>query len=266
MRFIEALGLREKEVISLVGGGGKTTLMFALARELSSMGQSVITTTTTRILEPSSDETPQLIIEKNAEIIADLLRNNLKKYKHVTLAAEKLTASKLKGISPELIGKLVALKLADYIIVEADGAAGRPLKAPNATEPVIPASTTLVVPVVGIDALNSRLTDESVFRVEIASRLLGIPLGSIITPRDIAALITHPQGILKGSPEGVRIVPFINKMDREINLDRGQDIAHYIWVSGYPGIDTVVLGQARAADPVACSLKSGSATGLSEPI
>ena len=53
----EAFGIGPGEIVSLVGGGGKTTLMFALAQELTSGGQSVITTTTTRIFEPSASDT-----------------------------------------------------------------------------------------------------------------------------------------------------------------------------------------------------------------
>ena len=37
------------EVVALVGGGGKTTAMFRLAREMVEKGGSAITTTTTRI-------------------------------------------------------------------------------------------------------------------------------------------------------------------------------------------------------------------------
>ncbi len=65
MKLKEALGIKPGEVISLVGGGGKTTLMFALARELASSGKTVITTATTKILEPSSTETSLLLLGKH---------------------------------------------------------------------------------------------------------------------------------------------------------------------------------------------------------
>jgi probable selenium-dependent hydroxylase accessory protein YqeC len=53
----EAFSLREKEVISLIGGGGKTTLMFALGKELSLRRKGILLTTTTKIWDPEpSDE------------------------------------------------------------------------------------------------------------------------------------------------------------------------------------------------------------------
>src|SRR4030043_2196231 len=63
----ESLGLKAKELISLVGAGGKTTLMFRLAKELVAGGKKVVTTTTTKILEPTSDETAFLIVNQDEE-------------------------------------------------------------------------------------------------------------------------------------------------------------------------------------------------------
>ena len=61
----EAFAIHHGEVISLVGGGGKTTLMFALAQELASVGELVITTTTAKIFEPLPSQTPQLLVEND---------------------------------------------------------------------------------------------------------------------------------------------------------------------------------------------------------
>ncbi len=68
MKLIQALDVRRSEVISLIGGGGKTTLMFALAGELAATGEAVITTTT-RIFKPSASET-FLILEPVVEVVS----------------------------------------------------------------------------------------------------------------------------------------------------------------------------------------------------
>ncbi|MFC2049958.1 selenium cofactor biosynthesis protein YqeC [Chloroflexota bacterium] len=242
--------IRPGEVVSLVGGGGKTTLMFALARELASGGDFVVTTTTTKILEPSPSETPLLILETDEGELMRLLLDNLDKHRHITLATGKLPSGKLNGISPEFVVKLAGLSQVSCIIVEADGAAHRSLKAPNPTEPVISINTSLVVPVVGIDAVGCRLTEKDVFRPEIVSNLLGLPLGEVISPESIAFLITHHQGIIKGSPERARIVPFINKVDLDEGLSKGRDLADKILAMRHPKIERVVLGQAQSSEPV----------------
>jgi len=250
MKLKEALDIKPGEVISLVGGGGKTTLMFALARELALPGKSLITTTTTKIFEPSSTETPLLLVEADEEQMVKALLQNVDKYRHITLASERLSSGKLNGVSPELVAKLAELNQVSYIIVEADGAAHRSLKAPNPTEPVIPYNTSLVIPVVGIDAVGCRLTEKDVFRPEIVSILLGLPLGEVISAEAIAFLITHHQGIIKGSPDQARIVPFINKVDLDRGLSKGRDLASKILAMRHPRIKQVVLGQAQLPEPV----------------
>jgi len=246
----QAFDIRHGEVISLVGGGGKTTLMFAMARELASGNGCVITTTTTKIRAPLPSQTPRLILETDETELAKLVLRNVDKYRHITIASNRLASRKLTGISPELVIKLAGMKEVAYVIIEADGAARRSLKAPNATEPVIPFNTSIVIPVVGIDALGCRLTEENVFRSEIASRLLGLPLGEIISAESIASLVTHAEGITKGSPGHARIVPFINKVDLDGGLARARDLAIRILAMRHPRIERVVLGQAQCPEPV----------------
>jgi probable selenium-dependent hydroxylase accessory protein YqeC len=251
MSLIEAFDIRKHEVISLVGGGGKTTLMFALARELSLSGQKVITTTTTRIAasEPSRYGSPFLLLEEDGKKLIQFLPGNLERYGHITIAAEIFPGQdKLRGIAPETIDRIATLKLA-YIIVEADGSRSKPIKAPNATEPVIPESTTLVIPVVGMDALGAKLSEEKVFRPEIISRITGLALGELITEDVIATLLTHPQGIVKGTPSGARIVPLLNKMDQS-NISLGRALALKILEKGQLRIHKVVLGQLQSDKPV----------------
>ncbi len=209
----EALGIRGGDVISIVGGGGKTSLMYALAKELSSAGKKVITTTTTRIMPPAESESPCLVAEEDEEKVISRLADELKRHAHVTAARLRSPDGKLKGLAPETIDRLAELRLADYIINEADGAARKPIKAPNATEPVIPASTSLVVAVVGMDALGKPLTPEIAFRPELITRLTGRAAGSEITPSVIAMLITDRHGIIQNTPQRARIAPFLNKTE-----------------------------------------------------
>jgi len=243
--YYEAFDLRPGEVISLVGGGGKTTLMFALAAELVSGGQSVVTTTTTKILEPGESQSPLLLLDIDERELMKAFISTIGKMKHVTLASTKLDTGRLKGISPRMVEKLARSKKADSIIVEADGAAGKPLKAPNATEPVIPANTTLVIPVIGADAIGRKLNPENVFRPEIVPNLLNLPREEVISPRLIAALLTPPEGIVKGTPPGASVVPFINKTDLDPGLEKSAGLAEEILKARHQKIKRVVMGQAN---------------------
>jgi probable selenium-dependent hydroxylase accessory protein YqeC len=249
----ESLDIQSKEVVSLVGAGGKTTLMFALSRELTAYRKVVITTTTTKIFPPAPSDTSFVFLSRDEEEIVDYIIKNAIGKGHVTIASELLPDSgKLQGISPSLVSRLIELGPVNCVIVEADGASNRPLKAPNPEyEPVIPPCTTLVIPMVGIDALGCKLSEERAFRSEIVSKLTGVPLGGIITADTIARLILHPRGITRGSPVHARIIPFINKVDLAFDLSAARDLASRILAARHPRIDRVVLGQAQLHPPVA---------------
>jgi probable selenium-dependent hydroxylase accessory protein YqeC len=248
----EAFSIGFKDVISLVGAGGKTTLMFALARELKDGKGVVVTTTTTKIFPPLLSYVTHLLISSDQDKIIDFILRNGTALGHITLASGKSEVTgKLLGIKPELVAKLIDLEPVLCVIVEADGAAHRPLKAPNpAHEPVIPLSTSLVIPVIGIEALGQALTEEHVFRSEIAAHLTGIALGDAITAEVITNLIVHPSGLARGSPPQARIVPFMNKVDLHTDLSGARAVAIKILDAHHPRIDRVVLGQAQLKPPV----------------
>ncbi len=246
----DALELCRHRIICLVGAGGKTTLMFAIAGELAALGNHVITSTTTKILEPSSRETPLLLVRKESGDILKGIPVVIHRYGHFTLAESRLPGKKLKGVIPELIDELGSLDTVDHIIVEADGAARLPLKAPGEHEPVIPLKTSLVVVVVGIDGIGVELSEDNVFRPHIFSELTGLPLGGKVTIEAIAELIVHGRGMAKGTPPHATIIPFLNKVDIPDGLKRGRALARRILEKGHPGINKVALGHAIHERPV----------------
>ena len=247
----KALGIQAKEVISLVGAGGKTTLMFRLAKELVFSGKRVVTTTTTKIFEPTLEETNFLFIDPDEGKIRDFVRYHLDAYHHITVAQEKLGSGKLKGISPNLVKELSGLDEMEVIVVEADGAAGRPVKAPREGEPVIPFNTTLVVAILGVDGMEMELNEENVFQPERVSEMTGISTGEKMTDEGMAILMTHPEGIFKGAPSSARVVAFLNKVDILDGLKKGKSISKKIFEKRHPRIERIVLGQLKKDPPVA---------------
>jgi len=247
----EGLILEGGGVISLVGGGGKTSLMFELARELSMAGDTVLTTTTTKILEPSPDQTGGVILSDSVSIILERAAEALSESPHLTAAAGKLTESgKLYGFRPEHIEELWKAGLFDWIIVEADGAAGRPLKASAAHEPVIPACTKRLVGMVGLNGVGQPLTERLVFRHEKFARLTGLSLGSNVTDSSIADVLVCDDGLFKGfCPEVMRIA-FFNQADVGDNFPAGQRIARILSKRKNTGLNRVVIGQVLFVPPV----------------
>lgn len=254
----QALLLDQGAVICLVGAGGKTSLMFRLARELAASGDRVLTTTTTKISEQEAIRNSSEIVTGSVRALLSQAGDNRQSSTGMT-AARGGYAGKLTGFDARDIDRLWQSGLFDWIIVEADGAARLPLKTPDAHEPVIPDSCDWVVGVAGLTAFGKPLSDQWVFRLKLFARLTGLELGSPITAAAIATSICHPGGIFKGAPRTSRRVVFLNQADTPERVQAGRHISASI-AKQYQefGIQRVVLGKLLFDPPVVEVLDIGS--------
>jgi probable selenium-dependent hydroxylase accessory protein YqeC len=247
----KGLDLRKGCVISLVGAGGKTSLMYRLARELSTAGDTVLTTTTTKIFKPSTDQSFGVIISESVNDILDRAKNLLKKQRHITAGADwAAEKNKLIGFSPEFIKRLWMAELFQWIIVEADGAAGRPIKVPAAHEPVIPDCTRCLVGLVGLNGVGKPLNEQLVFRHEKFGEITGLIPGAYVSEEAIVNVLMHKNGIFKGTPPEVVRIAFLNQADTAQNLAAGQRIVKILSKRKYTGLKRVVIGQVAFDPPV----------------
>ena len=252
MKLRTALRLGPGEIVALVGGGGKTTAMFRLAQELAAEGQGVITTTTTRLGASQVGLAPAVVrLEKHrlsaarrTKILAEL-----ETHRHVLVVGTVDEGmDKATAIDLELIPVLADLPGVSAVLVEADGAREMPFKAPADYEPQISPSTTVVVPVMGVEALGQPLAAPWAHRVELICALTGAAEGDLITPELAARVLAHPQGGRKNAPPGARVIPLINKVETAAQADRASETAACLLAA--PGCEAVMIGAVQAADPV----------------
>ena len=212
MHLTEALQADGAKVVSIIGGGGKTSLMFRLAGELAAIGRYVITTTTTKILSPSTGESSALFLIADPRAEKEHIRQAGIEHRHLTLAAGLVDdAGKLRGFQPEIIDALSSWDFVDHVIVEADGAGRKPLKACASHEPVIALSSDLLVAVAGLDALSCP-AEECVFRHEIFAKVTGTGPGDPVTPTAVAQILAHDLGRISET-HLFRTIIFLNKAD-----------------------------------------------------
>ena len=198
MKLTDALRMAPDEVVALVGGGGKTTAMFRLAREVVEGGGRAITTTTTRIFGAQIALAPAHV--PAASVTRERLAAELALHRHVlVIGATDADSGKAEGISLDLFRHVRAWFPDVCLLNEADGSRMRPFKAPADYEPVIPADTTLVAVVVGADVLGRSLDAEHVHRPELVATLSGAPMGAPITPALRGFMTTHARKALARS-------------------------------------------------------------------
>ncbi len=196
--LISALGLDRPGLVSLVGSGGKTSLLWALAAELAAAGQPVAVTTTTHIHPPLARQAAGLWLW-GAEIPDPAeLRPRLLAPGPLCLAASRQATGKLRGLSPAQIAALLALP-GLWLLCEADGAAGRPLKAWDQHEPALTGREAAIVVLVGGSGLGRPLRPEVVHRPQIMAQALDLAPGQPIPPPALAAYLAGPAGPLRNA-------------------------------------------------------------------
>jgi len=111
------------------------------------------------------------------------------------------------------------------VLVKADGARNRLLKAPNGREPQIPATADTVLPIASARVVGEALTDERVHRVNRVASIAGRSEGDEIAAADVAAVLASPDGALKDAPEDATVIPVVNMADTPALADVGREIA-----------------------------------------
>lgn len=217
--LIEALGLAAARVVAVVGAGGKTSLTLALARTCAERGERVLVTTTTKMgLDQIPSDWPLTVgadaVDAPACGGAPLC----------AFAKRDERAGKWIGLEPQVVHRLAGDGHFDRILVEADGARHRPLKAAADHEPVIPASVDLVIAVAGLSALGQPLGEETVFRSGRWAELTGKRVGELLTTDDLARMASHPDGLGKGIPADIRWALFLNQADDATTVGQGDRV------------------------------------------
>lgn len=175
----------KKRNICIVGGGGKTTVMYELAAAWAACGCKVLVLTSTHILQPA---------DGSFAADAAAVHNLWQQRRYAVIGTPELASGKLTAPPQDLYE---ALQLqADVILCEADGSKHHPCKAPAAHEPVLLPDSDIVLAVVGMDALGCPLA-QACQRPQPAAAFLGCSLDSVIDEQMLAALLLSEQGARK---------------------------------------------------------------------
>lgn len=175
----------KKHTICLVGGGGKTTVMYELAAAWAACGRRVLVLTSTHILRP---------VDGSFAADATEVYNLWQQGRYAVIGTPEPATGKLTAPPHDLYE---ALHLqADVILCEADGSKHQPCKAPAAHEPVLLPDSDIVLAVAGMDALGRPLS-QACQRSQLAAELLGCGAEKILDAQMLTVLLLSEQGARK---------------------------------------------------------------------
>jgi probable selenium-dependent hydroxylase accessory protein YqeC len=241
--FSEEFSFGDCALVTVVGGGGKTGLILALLRERRS--GIVVYSTTTRIHPPHPTDGLTVLACDNLALLKQMLEEAARacgdRFNRYVVAHSVIEARLLRGIDP-CFAQTLDRKLLPLILNEADGARSMSLKMPRENEPVLMENADFLVPVIGMDIIGQPLGPQTLFRWDLAKSRYGIKEGVILTPELAASLLMHPLGVCRDWKHGMRIIPFVNKADKEKDNTLAKDLSRALLRNANFPVEKVVWG------------------------
>lgn len=234
----DALGIDGASgLIAIVGGGGKSSLMFELA---ASLPGRVVMTTTTRIFASQLERAKSV-----CRLEDDDWHAKVDDFDTSLLMVGRVDGDRAVGVPREFPSELLARPGVDWVVVEADGSRMLPVKAPAAHEPVIPQASDLVIVVAGIDALAGPIR-EVAHRPELVSAVAGCSPDQSLTAEALARVLSSREGGLKGAPERARVALLLNKVESASQREAAGRVARA--ALSEPRVECVAIGALQPAD------------------
>jgi molybdenum cofactor cytidylyltransferase len=233
--LIKALRAGPEPRIAVVGAGGKTTLLFRLAREFSS---PVIVTTTAHLSAAQADLADRHKILKDEVDLEQFIAEGAAGV--TLLTGEIVKENRLTGLSGELLEKVAQYARENHIpiLVEADGSRRLPLKAPAAHEPPIPDWVDLVIVVAGLHGLGKPIDEAHVHRPELFAGSAKAAPGEMVSVEILANVLRDPQAGLKNIPTHARRIAFLNQADTEFLQSQAGRLAQLL----QDDFDCIIVG------------------------
>jgi probable selenium-dependent hydroxylase accessory protein YqeC len=254
----EALSLNPQELLAAVGGGGKTSALKLLAQESSGRGTQVIVTTTTAMLLGDLEVLGPVVVESSRSALWARLDAALVEDGRVCVAGGLGEDGKVMGLPAEWVDELWAARLADYLLVEADGSRGMPLKAFGVREPQVPSAATIIVQVAGLDVLGAPLAEPHVHRAGLLAAALGLPVGAVVNQEVLVNALRGQLRLLSRRWPAARLVTLLNKAEDSAARGAGMELATELLKTfgrgeDRPSRNAAVVGSLRERDFVRVS-------------
>jgi len=231
--------LLPKEVVTINGCGGKTSLMLCLARQ--NRKHKTLVTTSTHIGMPPQSAYDFLIssFEEDADVtLPPPVNYHIEN--GITLALD-VSCGKIK--SPPLNALENLVKLFDYAFIEGDGSRTLPLKGWAEYEPVVLQATTMTIGVISLWTLGKRISDKIVHRLPLFLTLTNSKEGEVINLNHFAKLISGSvvqEGLFKNA-RGRKIL-FINQVEDGAALQNAKELLALLPNDFLSGLSAVIAG------------------------
>lgn len=214
----ELFQIKQGDVVSIVGSGGKTSLMFKLANELKK-DFIVLVSTSTRIKKPSYDKYDYIYTNIDSCLIDKKPDKN-----GIIVVSKGVNAktTKLIGINDSDLDLLIPYY--DIIFLEADGSKELPLKGWKSHEPPILKKTNKTIGVLPANYINKKVEKDLIYGFEEFNKLTDN--SQYLNFNAISKICYKEEGIFKNSKGTLYL--FINKSETKKEIELTIELSKYL--------------------------------------
>lgn len=205
MNLINEFSIKKGDVITIVGSGGKTTLLYKLGKELKK--SKVLLTTTTKMFVPAKKDVDYF--QRKIEI-----KGNGRYFLYSEIKNKKVNAE--INLIKNQIEKF------DYSIIEGDGSKRKKIKGWNSLEPVIIEETTKTIGVIPINSIGLFINEDNVHRLELFKEIIKDKKAKKISVNEIIDIIKDKNGIFKNN--NTEKILFINCVESLKDIKYAKEI------------------------------------------
>ena len=237
MSLIDTFKIAHKDIITIIGAGGKTSLMFSISSLLRNK-YKVLVTTTTNIYIPNKDTYDEILMlndfaEENYYTILENNKNGV-----YVVGNHIVNNLKVKGLTFEMLDKIIPYF--DIVIIEGDGSKEKCLKGWNDLEPVIYPKSTKTIGVLDITSIGLNINEENIHRVDRFLEIINDYASNKVSIQHLEKLILHKYGLFKIC-NGDKIL-FINKVENINNKENAIKVIKNIKQKNNSNIDSYIYG------------------------
>lgn len=225
--LVNCFNFASHDVVSIIGSGGKTSLMWYLAHKYSK--EKVLVGTTTNIGFPTSREYDAIVLDNFKSIQSPT--------DGITVVGEQVPGkAKLRRPQGEVFP--IVFSSFDKIFLECDGSKQLPLKGWADFEPVILEETTQTIGVIPISVIGKKVREDVVHRLPLFLEIAQCREKDEVTVDILFNVIKQSGGLWRES-RGSNVL-LLNQVDTDADMEKALELAKKLITVQHNPINRIV--------------------------
>ena len=221
MNLFDIVDIDKDDIVTVVGAGGKTSLINYLAKHYQ-IDHKILVTTTTKIYKPDNEFKYSMYlldnITKATNVLLDI-KNGI-----VVCGQYINDEEKIVGIGFEELDRITPKF--DLSLIEGDGSKRKKIKGWNNNEPVVYPSTKKTIGILDITSYDMDINEVNIHRLDELKKITNINKNEKINFDNLCDIVLNDNGMFKNAM-GENVL-FINKVENTYYENIANDLIEHI--------------------------------------